>query len=113
MTQTRQEHTDGARCMTPWELNAFWAMSALGGALLALVTVFLVPRLLAPVIILPFGVWLALAFLVLGLALYPVNRTEARLIHSRSLSFRRFLMADLIGLTVAALVYLALRAMGL
>lgn len=114
MTQTRREHADGAPCMTRWELNAFWAMSALGGALLALVTAFLIPRLFAPVIVLPFGVWLALAFLVLGSALYPARRTQARLAQpSRNISFKRFLMADLVGLTVAALVYSALRAIGL
>lgn len=110
MTQTSQKHTG----VTRWELNAFWATSALAGALLALVTVHVIPRLLAPVIVLPFGVWLALAFLVLGLAQYPVRRIEARLAQpNRNISFKRFLMALLAGLVVASLVYLGLGAVGL
>lgn len=111
---TSQERTNDGPGMTRWEMNAFWAMSALGGGLLAGVTVLVIPRLLAPVLVLPFGVWAALAFLVLGLAMYPAKRTQARLAQpSRKISFKRWLMALLAGLVVAALVYFALRAIGL
>jgi uncharacterized protein YybS (DUF2232 family) len=109
-----EERTNCGRGLTRWEMNAFWAMSALGGALLAVLVVLVIPRLLAPVLVLPRGVWAALAFLVLGLAQYPAMRTQARLAQpTRKISFERFLRALLLGLVVAALISFAFRAIGL
>lgn len=97
--------------LTRWEMRAFWTASTLAGALLAFLVGFLIPRLLAPVLRLPLVVWSVLAFLVVGLALYPVMRTDARLAQpTRELSFRRFLTGALLGSVVSALVFLALRA---
>jgi uncharacterized membrane protein YdjX (TVP38/TMEM64 family) len=106
-----EERTNYGRGLTRWEMNAFWAMSVLAGAFLMLLVGFVIPRLLAPVLGLPLVVWAFLAFLVLGLAQYPVRRTEARLAQpTREISFKRFLIAMLLGSAVGALVFLALGA---
>lgn len=106
-----EERTNCGPGLTRWEMSAFWITSTLTGALLMLLVGFVTPRLLAPVLVLPLGVWAGLGFLVLGLALYPVMRTEARLAQpTRGLSFKRFLIAMLLGSVVGALVFLAWRA---
>jgi hypothetical protein len=72
---------------------------------------FVAPRLLAPVLVLPLVVWAGLAFLAVGLPLYPVMRTEARLAQpTRELSFNRYLVGMLLGSAVGALVFLGVRA---
>jgi hypothetical protein len=111
LMHANEERTNCGRGLTHWEMNAFWATSALAGAFLMFLVGFLIPRLLAPVLVLPPVVWAGLGFLVLMLPMYPVRRAEARLAQpTRELSFKRFLMAMLLGSVVGALVFLALRA---
>lgn len=111
LMHANEERTNCGPGFTCWEMNAFWATSALAGAFLMLVVGYVIPRLLAPLLVLPPVVWAFLAFLVLMLPMYPVRLAEARLAQpTRELSFRRFLMAVLLGSVVGALVFLALRA---
>ncbi len=106
-----EERTNYGRGLTRWEMNAFWATGALAGAFLMLVVGYVIPMLLAPVLVLPPVVWAFLSFLGLMLPIYPVRRAEARLAQpTRELSFKRFLIAMLLGSAVGALVFLALRA---
>lgn len=108
-----QELADVGRGLTRWEMNAFWATSALSGAFFMLVVGFVIPRLLEPVLALPPVVWVFLALLVFLLPMYPVRRLELRLMRpARRLSFSRFLMAMLIGSVVGTLVFVALHAIG-
>jgi hypothetical protein len=109
--QVNEERANCGPGLTRWEMSAFWTTSVLAGALSMLLVGFVIPRLLAPVLVLPLVVWAGLAFLALGLLLYPVMRTEARLAQpTRVLSFRRFLIVMLVGSAVGALVFLGLRA---
>jgi hypothetical protein len=108
-----EELTDSRYELTHWEMNAFWATSVLAGAFLMFVVGFLIPKLLAPVLVLPLGVSFALGFMALAVALYPVLRIDARLAQPpRRLPFRRYLMGMLLGSVVGTLVFLVLREIG-